>query len=146
MNWGAKIILAYICFIALVSTMVAICANQDVDLVAPDYYKQEIAYQDQIDRVHNYNTLEKKPDLAINRKTSTITITFSEETSRNLHSGKILLFRPSNRRMDRSFEIELDPNGRMTLPIPQESGGLWKLKIQWADETLEYYHEKPMAL
>jgi len=61
MNWGTGIVIAFVCFAGVLATIVTISMKQDVGLVAKDYYKQEIAYQDQIDRKTNYNQLERKP-------------------------------------------------------------------------------------
>lgn len=146
MNWGTKIILAYLAFILILTSMVVVCINQDVHLVATDYYKQEITYQDQIDRMNNYNTLTEKPTLQLDRNASTIIVTFTREIPRNLASGKVWLFRPSDRNMDQLFKLVLDTNGQMILPTANLSSGLWKLKLNWSGDNKEYYHEKTIIL
>ena len=49
MNWGQKIILAYLTFIILLVVMAYQSFNTKVDLVAKDYYRQELAYQERIE-------------------------------------------------------------------------------------------------
>ena len=61
MNWGYKIVVAFVIFAAFIGTLVGICVNQDISLVAKDYYRQEIAYQEQIDRMANHEALPEKP-------------------------------------------------------------------------------------
>ena len=71
MNWGTKITLSFIAFVGIIITMVVISMRQDISLVAKDYYVQEIAYQDQIDRIRNNHDLgEFKTEVTARRTRS----------------------------------------------------------------------------
>ena len=59
MNWGNRIILVFVCFIAFILSMVTRAFQQDFDLVAEDYYAQELNYQKK--KVNYYNILCKIP-------------------------------------------------------------------------------------
>jgi hypothetical protein len=49
MNWGNKLILAFVVFAAGMAFMVYQAVNTDFELVEKDYYKQELRYQQVID-------------------------------------------------------------------------------------------------
>ena len=53
MNWGWKIALGYGCFVAFILFMVYSANQVDFQLVTPDYYSAEIAFQDQIDKLRS---------------------------------------------------------------------------------------------
>ena len=53
MNWGHKIVMTFIVFAAIIISMVVISMRQDVSLVAADYYKQELAYTEQMNKLEN---------------------------------------------------------------------------------------------
>ena len=59
MNWGWKICILYSGFALLTLTMVFFAMNQEVFLVSDDYYKQEIEYQGQIDKMENARALSE---------------------------------------------------------------------------------------
>ena len=58
MNWGYKILIVYIVFIAGIVTLVYKSSVQNQDLVVNDYYDQELKYQDKIDAVLRTNNLK----------------------------------------------------------------------------------------
>ena len=59
MNWGVKIVISFVFFIGLLFGLVYISMNQDISLVSENYYEQELAYEDQIQRIKNTNNLEE---------------------------------------------------------------------------------------
>ncbi len=59
MNWGVRITILYSSFVLFMSTMVYMCTRQHFDLVAPDYYAQELQYQKVIDGTNNTKNFEK---------------------------------------------------------------------------------------
>ena len=51
MDWGKGILLTIIAFVGFIMTLVVISVRQDdIHLVAENYYEKEIKYQDQIER------------------------------------------------------------------------------------------------
>ena len=57
MNWGYKIMIVYLVFVAGIAVMVYNSAMQNIDLVTPDYYAKELKYQEKIDET---NVTKKK--------------------------------------------------------------------------------------
>ncbi len=124
-------------FIAIIITMVVISMKQDVGLVSEDYYKQEIAYQDQIDRIKRTKSLEVPPELGIDREFGLLEVKVPQEA---IQQGEVWLFRPSDDSKDRVFKL---PNsGLIQIPIHDFSAGRWQVKVQWTHDDLEYYTEE----
>ncbi len=58
-NWGTGITITFIIYCALVIAAVARSFQEDVHLVTDEYYKEELQFQQQIDRTQNaYNATE----------------------------------------------------------------------------------------
>jgi len=144
MNWGKSIVLAFVLFAALIITMVVISMRHDVNLVAPNYYEEELAHEDQMNRIRNFNGLETKP--TISRNGSQIILSFPIDIANQIESGEIHFFRPSDQSVDKKIEIKLDQNYRQSFPTSALSTGLWKTKLSWKTATQEYFFEQKIVL
>lgn len=140
MNWGYRITLLYVGFITFILTLVVMAFQQDVNLVAKDYYKQEIAYQDEIDKMTN--VVSQKAQLDFGFEKDLIVIQFPE----SVKDGKIVFFRPSTSDLD--FEIPVLPNedGKQFIPLESVQQGVWRLKINWKDGRQNYYTEERLLI
>jgi hypothetical protein len=143
MNWGYRIFFSFIVFIAIIITMVVISMNQDINLVAEDYYKQEIAYQDQIERIRRTSSLEKQPEISYDTQSGMVTIEFFSES---VESGDILFFRPSDSNQDKLIAFPSAADGKVIVPVKGWHSGLWKVKLNWSESGEEYYFEKDLNL
>ena len=147
MNWGYKIVVAFVLFAAFIGTLVGICVNQDISLVAKDYYRQEIAYQEQIDRMANQQALAQKPVVAYQRKAGQAVLTFPDPIKDEISQGSVHFFRPSDAKLDNKFAIRLNPEGLQYFDLSQYQKGLWKVKLQWASQSgKEYYDEMTIVI
>ncbi|RJE74872.1 FixH family protein [Reichenbachiella sp. MSK19-1] len=142
MNWGHKITITFILFAILIITMVTIAMKQDVHLVAPDYYEEELAYQDQIDKMNNYNALMTKP--IFSKQDGKIILSFPDTIE--IISGEVLFFRPSHSGMDQKFTLKLDDSARQYFTQADFQKGLWKTKLSWKDQTHDYFVENTIIL
>ena len=146
MNWGARIVVSFIVFAAIIISMVVISMNQDINLVAEDYYKQEIEYEDQIQRIRNTQALQDSPEINLVRANPSVVIQFPKNLSENIKEGYVHLFRPSDSNLDKKYYLKLDETGSQQISLAGYSKGLWKVKLYWEDQDLEYYLEKILTL
>ena len=63
MDFGKWIVVAFVLFAVFIGTLVTVCVRQDISLVSKEYYKEELAYQDQIVRIANTEKLGLKPKI-----------------------------------------------------------------------------------
>ena len=144
MNWGHMITISFVVFAAIIITMVTISMKQDVNLVAQDYYEEELAYQDQIDRINNFASLATKPTII--QTSGAINLTFPEELAQSMANGTIHLFRPSDSAVDQKHPLALDKTGNQVITLTNIQKGLWKLKLGWTTTSgLQYYHEQSVV-
>ena len=146
MNWGTKIAIAFVIFGIIMGVMITISFNQEINLVAEDYYKQEIEYESQIEKIRNTNALENKPEMVYITGSNALVVKFPAELRDSFQSGEIHFFRPSDYKMDKKVRIELDSNGTQSLDLKVLEKGLWQAKMTWRDGAKEFYEERKIVI
>ena len=146
MNWGWKIVILYSLFVIMTLTMVFFFMRQRVDLVADDYYKQEIEYQDQIDKITNARSLKEPIGFQYSKENRTIQLDFPKSHVSNGINGIVSLYRPSDSDEDRQFKIKPDEKGIQIIAVGSLKKGLWRAKIAWKSGGIEFYDEKVITL
>ena len=142
MNWGKWILVSFILFATFIGVLVAICVQQDISLVATDYYKQELDFQQQIDRAKNAQQLLVSPDITV--VNSHVQISFKDFS--NLQSGELKLFRPSNIKSDLVFELKPTADTVQLFDLRSRERGMYKAKMKWSMNNKEYYLEETIYL
>ena len=104
MNFGVKITVLYLSFVALILTLVFMCFGQKVELVSKDYYAQEIAFQDKINAVNNEKSLTGSINHSVNG--NEIVLTIDSTLLSNDFEGTVVFLRPS----DSSKDVKLKMN------------------------------------
>lgn len=144
MSWGTRIVIAFILFFILVAVVFTIASSQRVDLVTEDYYAKEIQYQDQIDRMTRANDLSEQ--LAINYSGSSLVFSFPKIFTPAQIKGNIHFYRPSDAREDKQFPINLLESHDLKMNSGDFSKGLWKIKVDWSVNDIEYFNEKILMI
>lgn len=138
-NWGIKITLLYAGFVALVICMVTMAMRQKVDLVASDYYEQELKFQDKINKTNNSNEL--KEPLTWEVKEGELLVKFPSQFENQKISCSIYFFRPSDAALDETITISNYTDLVQHISTRQLKKGLYKMQINWEANKVEYYNE-----
>ena len=113
--------------------------TQEVNLVTENYYQKELAYEEQITRLKNTESLENKPIFGISKDKKLVVLSFPEGLVPE--KGQILLYRPSDFTQDRKFKLELDENRQQGFMSESLMPGLWKAKLTWEHNDISYFQE-----
>ena len=142
MNWGKWIIVSFAAFALFMGTLVTVCFREDVNLVAPDYYRQELAYQKQIERMQNAAVLTTRPKIEfINNK-----LTVSYADLGRIENGELKLFRPSDVRLDQTFRVQSNNDTVQAFEITIPQPGMYRASFTWAMSGKEYFVEETIYL
>ena len=139
-SWGTGIVIAFVIFMGGIITIAVYLMNQDVNLVADDYYDQEIKYQQQIDRIKRTKKLDTKNIITFNGTTVNVTIPISL-LNRDL-TGEIYFYRPSDENIDIKIPLHTDSLGVQVIPVSGLEKGSWTVKVNWLTGKKEYFVEK----
>jgi hypothetical protein len=142
MNFGHKIAIAYTSFVVIIITMVVLCINnKDIFLVSGDYYKREIAYQEEINKYDNTSKLTAP--VQISKKSGKVEIMFPQELEGS--SGELHFYRPSNAKLDFKVPIALSSDLTQTVDVSHQVSGLWVLKMEWNKSGKTYMKEEKIV-
>ena len=139
MNWGWKIAIVLGIYMTGIISVVWYAMSVDVNLVAEDYYQQELAYEEQILRMENTEGLDEKPTFDFSADKKFVVLTFPQGLIPD--NGKITLYRPSDFTQDRKFKLDLDEANQQGFVTVSLMPGLWKAKLQWQQEGKSYFQE-----
>lgn len=139
MHWGRGIALVIIVFMISIVSVVIYTMTLDVNLVAEDYYKQELVYEDQITRLKNTEALAEKPSFQKSADGKLIILSFPKDLKPK--KGQITLYRPSDFKQDRTFNLQLDNENQQGFHAESMQPGLWRAKILWDMENKSYFQE-----
>lgn len=142
MNWGKWIVVSFIMFTMFIGTLVVICVRQDITLVSKQYYREELDYQNQIERIENTNALAESPDITIVNDSLRITYV----RFRNMENGQLKLFRPSDPRLDRQYDLLNSTQQSQAFSIGDLQKGLYKARLFWEQDGKEFYLEKTIVI
>lgn len=135
-NWGTKIVVAYSIFIVLILLAVSRAMSEKVELVTPDYYAQEVGYQNKLDKMNNAERLVTP--VVATQTGNNVVITFPADV-KGPYTGTALFYRPSNAADDVSLKITADTNGQMLVPATNLKKGNYSLLLDWKASGKAYF-------
>ena len=139
MNWGKGIVIAFLLFATFLAVMVTIMMRQDVDLVSTQYYKDDLAFQQQYERKQNVEALEHKPEITFDRN-QFLKVNF--HSLKQIEEGKLTLFRPSQDKLDQNFVFKPAQDSIYIFQLSPLETGVYRAKMTWKTQGKEYYMEQ----
>lgn len=143
MNWGYKIMIVYLVFVAGIVLLVVKSSNQKIDLVTPDYYAKELKHQDRIDAISRTKALSSKVKYEV--VNNTLIVTLPAEFTGKESSGEVLLYCPSDNNKDVKKNFSTG-DGTTSIALPPGIKGFYDLQLNWNAENREYYFEEKLVL
>lgn len=143
LNWGVKITGLYLGFVAIIVTLVVGSMRQDFDLVADDYYQQELEYQQVLDA--GKNQLALSAPVHIHANSTMLVLDFPAEFRDKVLTGKIHFYSPVNSSWDKIVAVNTTANS-ISVARAELKNTTYKIKIDWAADGKKYYQESEINL
>ena len=143
MHWGHKIIIVFILFAAGILTLVTKSMRTKIDLVTPDYYGEELKYQQVIDG--HQQVLNLSSPVKISQSAETVTLAFPAEMQDIPLTGNILFYRASNSAQDVSIPLQ-NQNGLLILDKNRLQKGSYRIQLTWQANGKKYFQENAMMV
>ena len=141
MNFGKWIVVAFVLFTAFIATLVTVCVRQDISLVRPDYYQEELVHQRKMTLIQNTRALEILPVIAVSE--NVLTVSFPDFDK--MEKGEIQLLRPSDVKLDQKFSLKAGEQTQQ-FQLATWNKGLYRASIQWTMKGKEFYYERIIVL
>ncbi len=132
MNWGKGIAITLALFMGFITYLVIQLVSHNVELETDDYYKKDIAYQDEITSMRNANALKEKPTISMTE--THIVVQFPSELA--FSKAQLHLKRPNDETDDRSYEIF--GTSTFTLNKSELERGVYKLELSYIHKDKNY--------
>lgn len=144
--WPVSIIAFFAVAILGCGGFVAFCSRHPADLVAADYYEQEVRYQRQMERTQRANEQAQLTSVSYDAARKVIRISLPPKASPAGATGDIQLYRPSAEALDRRLKLELDGTGAQTIDAATLAPGLWQVRVSWRVGGEEYFVDKRVVI
>lgn len=138
--WPIGLTIFIISFMVAAVMVVIFSLSVNRDLVTPDYYEKEIAYQQQINRIQRANALNDPMQIKL-QNGSQLYLEFPEDIPVAKIAGTVLLFRPDDKRHDIHIPVSVDSMRAQWINLQDFKRGNWRVKIEWNDGMQDYYNE-----
>ena len=141
-NWGTGIVIAFICFISFIMYFIISMntnSKYDHDLVTEEYYKEELGYQDEINKENNSKKLTE--NISYKKTPEGLLISFPSNLESDKITGNVFLYRPSNKQLDFETPISLSDN-YLLIPENRLLDGRWNIKIDWQYKDTSYLYKR----
>ena len=143
-NWGTGIVIAFVLFISFILYFVITITVQPeyaYDLVDEEYYKTELKYQEEIDKLKNTQTLSSK--IQVIKSVTGLEILFPNEITEEA-TGTISFYRPSTKVLDFKVPLTIIEH-KMSVVHEQLVTGHWNIKIDFISNSTEYLFKKSIV-
>jgi nitrogen fixation protein FixH len=144
--WPVGILVTFAVFVAGTVGLVVLSARNNVDLVRPDYYEQELRFQEQFNRRARTQALPQPVRVTYDTAQRRLTLALPAAHAAAHVAGEIQLYRPSSAGMDRRVPLQLDAQGRQTLDTAALSDGLWRVRVAWRVGNEDFAFDEEVVL
>ncbi len=141
-SWPTGIIIAIASFIVFILSFVfkvTFLPQYDHHLVSEDYYKDELNYQQEIDKENNAAKL--KENVTLKKVATGLLINFPSEFDPTQIKGTISFKRLSNSKLDFQLPISLKTHNFL-LKDKNLVEGRWNVRIEWIVNNNSYLFKK----
>jgi len=137
-TWGTGIFVFMTAFVLLMTSFMIRAASNQEELVAENYYEQELAYQLQIDKLNRSALLTE--DLTLTSNDAGLSLQFPAWTNGKVVTGTVQLQRPSDQRADDQLDLLLDGKRHMLIPTAERMKGAYNVAVEWSVDGVSYLH------
>jgi len=144
--WMYGIIATFIVFASLMIYFASIATHFKSDLVITDYYKAELQYQKQINKLDNTAALASKPLIKYDSLGHKVYLTLAHIGVKDSVGGSLYFYRPDDSKSDFTVKIKINNEGIQVIDGINHKYGRYIVKMDWRENGKGYYLEKAVML
>jgi hypothetical protein len=143
-NWGTKLMMVFGIFVLGMVSLVVMSMRQKVELVAKNYYQDELRYQEVLNATALANGLSAA--VKVTKEAGFVTVQLPQEMAAGPVQGKIFFYCPSDAKKDRHIPLSIDGKGLQAVGLQQLVPGKYLVKIAWEFNKQQYYAEQTLTI
>lgn len=138
LNWGWGIVIALAIFMLFIGSIVfQLLFNKKYDhqLVSENYYKDELLYQSEVNKIERANKLPK--NVIIQNKDGKLYIIFPKDLNFSEITGTVSFQFVIDAQFDFKQKIELE-SPVFEIDSSKLKKGTWRIKVDWKHQQISY--------
>lgn len=143
MNWGNKLVVVFIVFGLFIGYLVYRAVTTKYDLVSKEYYKDELRYQDKIDRIKNASKIS---EIKVEQDADAVIIHLPQEQKGYTVTGDVFFYCITDDRNDYHTVLQVDSTNRQIFLKKTLQKGAYDIKINWQLGKELYYSEQKILI
>jgi nitrogen fixation protein FixH len=146
LNWGTSIVIAFVLFIGFIMVMVVQMMSKDElahDLVVESYYQKELTFQEDLDSAQNAADLSTQVEIEVINEG--IQVIFPEEFKPQDIKGELFLYRPSDKALDFTVQLQMESNTYI-LPKALLKNGKWEVNLKFDHKGESYFIQQKIKI
>ena len=144
--WPYAIITAFLLFGGYISYMVSQTMRTNVDLVSPNYYQQELAYQQRMDSEARTAALPSAVAIDYQVAAQQLHLQLPATLRGQQLEGRIHFFRPSDLQLDFTLPLQPDSDLSQRISTQKMDSGFWRVRVDFAADGQSYFVEQDLTL
>jgi len=144
--WPYAIIATFVLFAVYIGSMVQQAMRTNVELVSPDYYKQELAFQQRMETVARTAALPAPVLVRYDEAAQRLTLQLPATLAGQAVQGQIHFFRPSDQKLD--FALPLLPAADLAQRINTRKmrPGYWRVRLDFTAGGQAYFVDQELTI
>ena len=134
-TWGHGVIVALLCFMIFICSLVFFAGNMG-EMVEENYYEKTVVFQNDIDAANRANELTEKPELI--EQANGFLVRFHEKPQ----SGSIQFLRSNNSEFDVKEDLKLNNKLEQLIHEVDLKKGEYEVSIRWKQNNQDYLIKK----
>jgi hypothetical protein len=144
MNWGNKLLVAFLIFGGLMAYLVYRSLNTNFELVEKDYYKSELRYQQVIDGSKRLSDLNLS--LLLKQTEKEVVLELPAALRNKESVGDVWFYCAYDARKDKRVPLKTNAEGIQLFAKESFSPGNYIVKINWLMDNQYYYTEEKLSI
>ena len=144
--WPYAIASYFLLAICGMAAFITWAVRQNMDLVRPDYYEDEILFQKQIEAANRTRPLAREISVSYDAQQQRLLLRVPSTHAKSPFHGRAHLYRPSDARLDRRIELKPSFEGTQIIDSATLAPGLWKVRLDWSFENEAYTFEQSIVI
>ena len=144
--WPYAIVAAFVLFAGFIGYLVQQAMRTSVELVSPDYYQQELAYQQRMETVARTAALPAPVEIAFDKAAQRLVLQLPAAMAGQAVQGNVHLFRPSNQQLDFSLPLQLAGTLQQHISTARMQPGYWRVRLDFTVSGQAYFVERNITL
>lgn len=142
MSWGNRLLMTFIVFGVGMMYLVYRATTTTFELVEPDYYKQELQYQQVLD---DSERSQQHGQVAVITQGDSIQMNWPESVQGKFLLGEAWFYCAYDQKRDRKIPIETQL-GVQRIDRKELLAGNYTVKLRWTDGVDRFYQETSLSI